>query len=125
MAYFLGLDVSTTSSKALLIDHNGTVLGTASSPHTLSSPKPLWSEQDPAQWWQAVVQSIRAVISQTGILPSEIEAVGLTGQMHGLVLLDEHGEALRQRFVERPTLPGAVRRIHQGWEGTVHQISRI
>ena len=95
MAYFLGLDVSTTSSKALLIDHKGAVLGTASSPHTLSSPKPLWSEQDPAQWWQAVVQSIRTVIIQTGISASEIEAVGLTGQMHGLVLLDEHGEVLR------------------------------
>ncbi len=95
MTTFLGLDVSTTSSKALLIDHKGVVLGTASSPHSLFSPKPLWSEQDPAQWWQAVVQSIRAVIAQTGVSPSEIEAVGLTGQMHGLVLLDEHGEVLR------------------------------
>ena len=95
MAYFLGLDVSTTSSKALLIDHSGTVLGATSSPHTLSSPKPLWSEQDPAQWWQAVVQSIRNVISQAGILSSEIEAIGLTGQMHGLVLLDADGEVLR------------------------------
>ena len=95
MAYFLGLDVSTTSSKALLIDHMGKVLGTTSSPHTLSSPKPLWSEQDPAQWWQAVVQSIRSVILQTGIAASEIEAIGLTGQMHGLVLLDADGEVLR------------------------------
>ena len=95
MAYFLGLDVSTTSSKALLIDRSGKVLGTASSAHSLSSPKPLWSEQDPAQWWQAVVQSIRNVILQTGIAPGEIEAIGLTGQMHGLVLLDEAGEVLR------------------------------
>ena len=95
MAYFLGLDVSTTSSKALLIDHHGEVLGTASSPHTLSSPKPLWSEQDPMEWWQAVTQSIRNVISQTKIDPNEIEAVGLTGQMHGLVILDEQNEILR------------------------------
>lgn len=95
MAYFLGLDVSTTSSKALLIDQNGVVLGTASSAHTLSSPKPLWSEQDPAEWWQAVINSIQTVISQTGVQPGEIEAVGLTGQMHGLVLLDEEGQVLR------------------------------
>jgi len=95
MAYFLGLDVSTTSSKALLIDQNGKVLGMASSAHTLSSPKPLWSEQDPTQWWQAVVQSIRNVILQTGISSSEIEAIGLTGQMHGLILLDAEGEVLR------------------------------
>jgi len=95
MAYFLGLDVSTTSSKALLINRKGEVLGTASSPHSLSSPKPLWSEQDPTQWWQAVVQSIQEVIMQTGISTPEIEAIGLTGQMHGLVLLDADGEVLR------------------------------
>jgi xylulokinase len=95
MAYFLGLDVSTTSSKALLIDQDGAVLGTASSAHTLSSPKPLWSEQDPTEWWQAVINSIQTVISQTGVQPGEIEAVGLTGQMHGLVLLNEEGQVLR------------------------------
>ena len=95
MAYFLGLDVSTTGSKALLIDRQGEVLGTASSAHTLSTPKPLWSEQDPNEWWQAVILSIQSVIAQTGIDASEIEAVGLTGQMHGLVLLDAAGEVLR------------------------------
>jgi xylulokinase len=51
--YFLGIDTSTTSSKALLIDHKGKVLAVASSPHTLQTPHPLWSEQDPAEWWQA------------------------------------------------------------------------
>jgi len=78
MAYFLGLDVSTTSSKALLIDQNGVVLGTASSAHTLSSPKPLWSEQDPAEWWQAVINSIQTVISQTGVQPGKfwLESTG-------------------------------------------------
>lgn len=95
MAYFLGLDVSTTSSKALLIDEKASVVGTASSPHSLSSPKPLWSEQDPAQWWQAVQQSIQELIRQTGVQPVDIAAVGLTGQMHGLVLLDSENSVLR------------------------------
>jgi xylulokinase len=95
MAIFLGLDISTTGSKALLIDQQGGVLGTASSPHTLSTPKPLWSEQDPQEWWQAVIISIRSVIAQTQIDSSQIDAVGLTGQMHGLVLLDANGEVLR------------------------------
>jgi len=95
MAHYLGLDVSTTSSKALLINQKGEVMGSASSPHTLSSPKPLWSEQDPGQWWQAVIKSIQSVVSQTQINPHEIAAVGLTGQMHGLVLLDADGEVLR------------------------------
>src|SRR5215217_5568544 len=93
--YFLGIDTSTTSSKALLIDEEGKVLGVASSPHTLQTPRPLWSEQDPREWWQAVSASIRAVLEKAGSGGEEITAVGLTGQMHGLVLLDEAGNVLR------------------------------
>jgi xylulokinase len=95
MAVFLGIDVSTTASKALLIDENGDVLATASHAHTLQTPKPLWSEQDPKEWWQAVTISIHAVLEKEGIKGEAISAIGLTGQMHGLVLLDEAGEVLR------------------------------
>ncbi len=94
-AYFLGIDVSTTGSKALLIDTAGSVIAVASSPHTLSTPRPLWSEQDPREWWQATTNSIHAVLKETAIDPSAIKAIGLTGQMHGLVLLDRAGEVLR------------------------------
>ena len=93
--YFLGIDTSTTSSKALLIDENGTVIAVASSPHTLQTPQPLWSEQDPLEWWEAVSQSIRSVLVKAGISGEAVGAVGLTGQMHGLVLLDGEGEILR------------------------------
>src|SRR6266540_39998 len=93
--YFLGIDTSTTSSKALLIDDSGTVIAVASLPHTLQTPKPLWSEQDPREWWDAVSASIRSVLEQAGIGGERIAAVGLTGQMHGLVLLDEAGNVLR------------------------------
>jgi xylulokinase len=95
MPYFIGIDVSTTSSKALIIDENGTVIAVASSPHTLQNPKPLWSEQDPREWWRAVATSIRAVLQKAGIPGEQINAVGLTGQMHGLVLLDAAGQVLR------------------------------
>ena len=95
MTYFLGIDTSTTGSKALVIDERGTVMGVASSPHTLQTPRPLWSEQDPREWWEAVSASIRSVLEQAGIGGEEIGAVGLTGQMHGLVLLDEAGNVLR------------------------------
>jgi xylulokinase len=91
----LGIDVSTTSSKALLMDERGTVTATASSPHTLQSPKPRWSEQNPAEWWIATAHSIREVIEKAKIQADDITAVGLTGQMHGLVLLDEGGQVLR------------------------------
>jgi len=95
MAYFLGLDTSTTSSKALLIDESGAVIAVASSPHTLQTPRPLWSEQDPREWWEAVAASIRSVLATAGISGERVAAVGLTGQMHGLVLLDEEGNVLR------------------------------
>ena len=94
-SYFLGVDTSTTSSKALLIDEAGAVVAVASSPHTLQTPLPLWSEQDPLEWWQAVCVSIRSVLKKAGVKAETIAAIGLTGQMHGLVLLDEAGEVLR------------------------------
>jgi len=93
--YFLGIDTSTTSSKALLIDERGNVVAVASNPHTLQTPKPLWSEQDPREWWDAVSASIRSVLESAGIGGEGIGAVGLTGQMHGLVLLDGDGNVLR------------------------------
>ena len=95
MAYFLGIDTSTTSSKALVMDERGEVIAVASSPHTLQTPKPLWSEQDPREWWEAVSASIKSVLEKAGIGGESIGAVGLTGQMHGLVLLDEAGNVLR------------------------------
>src|SRR3990172_7173745 len=94
-SYFLGIDTSTTSSKALLIDETGEVIEVASSPHTLQTPKPLWSEQDPHEWWEAVLASIRSVLEKADVGGERIAAVGLTGQMHGLVLLDKTGNVLR------------------------------
>ena len=73
--YFLGIDTSTTSSKALLIDEEGKVVGVASSPHTLQTPKPLWSEQDPREWWEAVSASIKQVLKETGAGADELGAV--------------------------------------------------
>jgi xylulokinase len=93
--YFLGIDTSTTSSKALLIDSHGEVIASASSPHTLQTPKPLWSEQDPLEWWGAVAVGIKSVLEKAGVSGDRVVAVGLTGQMHGLILLDESGNVLR------------------------------
>ncbi len=92
---FLGIDVSTTATKALLIDELGQVVAVASSPHTLQTPRPLWSEQEPHEWWLAASASCRSVLEKAGVSGENVAAVGLTGQMHGLVLLDEKGEVLR------------------------------
>lgn len=95
MGYFLGIDVSTTGVKALLVDLHGEVAGSSTSDLPLSTPQPLWSEQDPADWWERAVKSVRAVLQSTGITGEQVSAVGLTGQMHGLTLLDESGAVLR------------------------------
>lgn len=95
MRFVLGIDVSTTASKALVADEEGRIVGVASTPHGHSSPNPLWSEQEPAEWWQAASCSIRHVLDQSDVAPEAIAAVGLTGQMHGLVLLGANGRVLR------------------------------
>jgi xylulokinase len=95
MKLFLGLDVSTTGAKALLINEKGAVVSSATEPLTLSAPHPLWSEQDPRDWWAGITISIRQTLAQAGVSGSAVTAIGLTGQMHGLVLLDEQGEVLR------------------------------
>jgi xylulokinase len=93
--FLLGVDVSTTATKALLLDEKGTVVAIASTPHTLSMPRPLWSEQNPEEWWQAATASIRLVLLKAGFGGEAVAAVGLTGQMHGLVLLDDSGQVVR------------------------------
>ena len=65
MRYFLGIDESTTGVKALLIDQEGDVVGIANTEQPLSTPQPLWSEQDPADWWNGALNSIREVLRET------------------------------------------------------------
>lgn len=89
----LGLDVGTSGAKALLIDEAGNVVAEATNSYPMSTPRPLWAEQDPEDWWRAAVASLRQVLA--GIEPSRVAAVGLTGQMHGLILLDRNGRVLR------------------------------
>lgn len=95
MTCFLGIDTSTTATKALLMDTKGEVLGVASSEYSLETPRPMWTEQHPDLWWQATMVSIRQVLAEAQVDPADVEGVGLTGQMHGLVLLDGDGEVLR------------------------------
>jgi xylulokinase len=93
--HLLGIDISTTGAKALLIDRHGQVAASATSALTLSTPRPLWSEQEPDDWWTGIRDSIGRVLQEAGIQGDDIAAIGLTGQMHGLVLLDEDGYVLR------------------------------
>jgi xylulokinase len=95
MAYFIGIDASTTATKALLMDSAGRVVAVASSEYSFETPHPLWSEQDPALWWDATIKSVQGVLRKSSIKGDQVKGIGLTGQMHGLVLLDKNGEVLR------------------------------
>ena len=95
MRLFLGIDISTTGAKVLLMNHEGEVMSSATTPLSLSTPRPLWSEQYPEDWWQAVAASVRQALLQANTSGEAVSAIGLTGQMHGLVLLDEQKQTLR------------------------------
>lgn len=95
MTCFLGIDASTTATKALLMRADGQVVGVASSGYSYEIPQPMWTEQHPDLWWQATAVSIPQVLAEAQVDAADVKGVGLTGQMHGLVLLDRDGEVLR------------------------------
>ncbi|MCJ7824157.1 MAG: xylulokinase, partial [Anaerolineales bacterium] len=107
MTYFIGVDTSTTATKALLINEKGQVFGVASSEYTFEAPQPLWSEQEPLLWWEATVKSIRAVLKSSAVSADEVKGISLTGQMHGLVLLDKDGKVLRPALLWNDQRTGA------------------
>lgn len=95
MTYFMGIDISTTSAKAIIIDDSGNVKAIGSSAQPISQPYPLWSEQNPSDWWDGMVTSIQSALKEANLSGDDITGIGLTGQMHGLVMLDANGEVLR------------------------------
>ncbi len=95
MAHVIGIDASTTATKAVLVDEVGAVRGVGTAEYDYDIPQPLWSEQDPHLWWDGAVAAIRSVLTTSGVDGADVAAIGLTGQMHGLVLLDARDEVLR------------------------------
>ncbi len=95
MGYLIGIDVGTSGTRALVVDERGLVLGSASAPHTSLAPRPLWSEQEPEEWWQATQAAVPRALADAGIEPDAVAGIGLTGQMHGLVMLDADDEVIR------------------------------
>jgi xylulokinase len=97
---FLGIDVGTGGTRALLIERSGGVVASASSEHTgIRSEHIGWAEQEPEDWWRATREAIKGAIAAGKATGSEIEAVGLTGQMHGCVMLDSDGAVLRPALI--------------------------
>jgi xylulokinase len=93
MAYLLGIDIGTSGTKVIAIDESGKLVASASAGYELSTPRPLWAEQNALDWWDATCQCCQSIVAQIGA--DEIAGIGLSGQMHGLVMLDASHEVLR------------------------------
>jgi len=96
----LGIDVGTGGTRAVLINSEGDIITSATVEHIpFASPRTGWAEQEPRDWWRAASAAVRTVLSSEGVRPEEIGAVGLSGQMHGSVLLDARDEVLRPAII--------------------------
>lgn len=104
---FLGLDLGTSELKALLLSDQQQVIATARAPLTVQRPQPLWSEQDPADWWQALEAVMAQLQREQPQALARLRGVGLSGQMHGATLLDEHNEVLRPAILWNDGRSGA------------------
>ena len=99
MRYILGVDVGTSGTKTVLFDQMGVPVASAIKEYPLHQPQNGWAEQDPMDWWNACVTTIKQVVSGSGIDPKKINGIGISGQMHGLVMLDSSGSVLRNSII--------------------------
>ena len=99
MGYLLGIDVGTSGAKTLLCDECGKILATANVEYPSFHPRPLWSEQNPSDWWRATVASVRKALREAKVKGSAVQGIGLTGQMHGAVFLDKSSKVLRRAIL--------------------------
>lgn len=98
--YWLGLDVGTGGSRALLVDERGNIKAGFTAPHEeMRMERPLWAEQHPENWWEAAQSAIQGVLAEAGATGKDVRGVGLSGQMHGLVLLDAQDQVIRPALI--------------------------
>lgn len=99
MAVFLGIDIGTSGTKTLAMREDGHILASATSEYRLMSPRPGWSEQDPADWWDAVIATVKKVLKDGKLKPDDVAGIGLTGQMHGSVFVDKQDNVIRHAIL--------------------------
>ncbi len=99
MEYLIGVDLGTSGTKTVLFDVDGNVMASKTIEYPLYQPQNGWAEQEPMDWWNATAATTKAVIEESGVDPADIKGVGLSGQMHGLVMLDKDGNVLRRSII--------------------------
>lgn len=99
MAYIIGVDIGTSGTKTVLFDESGKVIASKTIEYPMYQPKNGYAEQDPKDWADATVNTLKAVVSQSGVSKDDIKGIGLSGQMHGLVMLDKDNEVIRNSII--------------------------
>ena len=99
MNYLIGIDLGTSATKTVLFDENGTVIASASREYPMYQPQNGWAEQKPEDWREAALETITRVVKESGVDKDEIKGIGISGQMHGLVMLDENNEVIRPSII--------------------------
>ena len=99
MTYYIGADIGTSGTKTVLFDVSGNVVASASEEYPLYQPQNGYAEQQPQDWANAVLHTIAAVVKQSGVDPQDVKGIGLSGQMHGLVMLDQANQVIRPAII--------------------------
>lgn len=99
MKYVLGIDLGTSGTKTVLFDQEGHGICSCTVEYPMYQPHNGWAEQDPQDWWHAAVETIQTVLKKSGVDPKDVVSLGISGQMHGLVMLDEKGQVLRRSII--------------------------
>ncbi len=99
MNYLIGIDLGTSATKTVLFDEDGNVVASASKEYPMYQPQNGWAEQKPEDWKEAALETIAAVVRQSGVNKEDIKGLGISGQMHGLVMLDENNEVIRPSII--------------------------
>ena len=99
MKYVLGIDLGTSGTKTVLFDQNGTAAASCTVEYPMYQPRNGWAEQDPLDWYHAAVETIRQVLRKSNVDPKDVVSLGISGQMHGLVMLDGKGEVIRRSII--------------------------
>lgn len=97
--YLVGIDLGTSGTKTVLFRQDGCVVCSATEEYPMMQPQNGWAEQEPIDWWDAAVSTLSTIVKQSGIDPKDIAGLGISGQMHGLVMLDENGDVLRPSII--------------------------
>jgi len=95
----IGIDLGTTNTKTIVVDADGRTLALAAREYAVETPRPGWAEQNPATWRQAAIETLKEAVATSGVSPAHVAAIGLSGQMHGAVLLDGHGQPVRPAII--------------------------